>query len=209
MALCVLVVEPGIGRQLGYGLRPDVTVVSPGNQRPGDAQRLPDMIQSGAPLVAARLAPGVFKGLVPNPLGPLWLYQRTPACVIGPWKGGKPKIVWPGFEMSFFLSQPAAVERGGVLTLRYIWHHPVRGPRYDALEAVVIFVDDKGQYPEAGGALWFHDTHECLNGWFRPGDLDPKKFYAYERMLFVPSNFPPGRYRILVALQKPGQISNG
>jgi hypothetical protein len=48
-----------------------------------------------------------------------------------------------------------------------------------------------------------------LNGWFQLSKLNRKVDIAYERVVFVPSAFPPGRYQVLVALQAAGIPQEG
>ena len=192
---------PVIGMQQGYGIRPDVTVLSPGNPRPGEDEWVPRQIRFGSPVVAARLAPGLFKGLVPIPLGPLWLYAREPACRVEPVGPQAPLAVWPVLELSDFKTDVPRVRRGGVLTFQYAWHRPVGKTPPGSLQVLVLLVDDKGGYPMADGGLWLHDTHDCLNGWYVLSTLDTRKTYRYERKVFVPSNFPAGTYRVIAALQ--------
>jgi hypothetical protein len=200
---------PVIGMQDGYGLRPDVTVVSPGDPRPGEKIDLPRRIQRGAPAVAFRLVPGLSKQLVPIPLGPLWLYAREPACQVESAGSGNPVAVWPGVELCGFESDHVLVRKGGVLTFHYVWRRVPGRTIAGSRQAVVLLVDDQGNYPMSGGGLWLHDTHDLLNDWFALSDLDPRKTYAYDRKLFVPSNFPPGKYRVIMALQPAAPPSKG
>jgi hypothetical protein len=192
---------PVIGMQQGYGIRPDVTILSPGNPRPGEDEWVPRQIRSGSPVVSARLAPGVFKGLVSIPLGPLWLYAREPACRVEPVGKKAALAVWPGFELSDFKINVSRVRRGDVLTFQYAWHRPAGKIPTEPLQVLVLLVDEKGGYPTADGGLWLHDTHDCLNGWYALSTLDPRKTYRYERKVFVPSNFPVGTYHVIAALQ--------
>jgi len=201
---------PVIGLREGYGLRKDVTVVSPGEERPGQREELAKKIHEGAPVVVARLAPGVFQGLVANPLGPLWRYERAPSCEKTPHRPAAPSAVWGGWELSRFGTPDPVVAAGGILRFRYTWHRGGGALPGERLQAVVLLADEKGEYPLApGGGWWLHDTHECLNGWFQLSKLNRKVDIAYERVVFVPSAFPPGRYQVLVALQAAGIPQEG
>lgn len=193
---------PVIGMQQGYGLRKDVTVVSPGDERPGDAVALPDRMRSGAPVVVAKLAPGDHPGWVLNPIGPFWRLGRSPECRVESDRGGAPLVAWKGLELTAFQASPGVAFRGGVVTFHYAWRRPP-GKKVDRpAQAVVLLVDENGDYPvPPGGGFYLHDIHPCLNRWFPLHSLDPSKTYAYDRKLFIPSNFPPGRYRVVVALQ--------
>jgi hypothetical protein len=67
---------------------------------------------------------------------------------------------------------------------------------------VTLFVDGEGRYLQDDGGPWLHDIHDFLNGWLPPSRLTNGK-RAYSRTLFIPSDFPPGSYQVVVGLQEP------
>jgi hypothetical protein len=68
------------------------------------------------------------------------------------------------------------------------------------MAVMALFADDQGNYWMRNGLFWFHDIHEPPSGSFK--GLEPGFVYEDKRTLFVPSDLPPGRYHLAVALQK-------
>jgi hypothetical protein len=67
---------------------------------------------------------------------------------------------------------------------------------------VVLLVDDRGRYWTRDGIWSFQDIHDLPAGYFtgiKPGFVSDEK-----RILFIPSDFPPGRYHLVIGLQKEG-----
>ena len=57
------------------------------------------------------------------------------------------------------------------------------------------------------GVFWLHDIHEGpLGGLSR---LKSGFIYGESRILFIPSDFPPGNYRLVLGLQKPVPAKQG
>jgi hypothetical protein len=103
---------------------------------------------------------------------------------------------------------PPEVETGGILTLHYLWARRGPGSEDGVGQVMVLFLDEKGNYPLQDGVFWLHDIHEPpLYSFAR---LKPGRVYNEERVFMIPSDFPPGIYRIVMALQKtPPEIQTG
>jgi hypothetical protein len=66
---------------------------------------------------------------------------------------------------------------------------------------VALFADEQGNYWMRNGVFWLHDIHEAPFG--RNSLMKLGFGYEEKRILFIPSDFPPGNYRLVVGLQKP------
>ncbi len=194
---------PVIGVQQGYGIRKDVQIVSPVYLSGPTQDRLRDAIAAGAPVYVTKLVSGLGRDWVYIPTGPLYQVARAPVWI--PVTGMRPPQVggWKGIALAGAAPEQGRIQAGGVLKLRYEWRKTGGAPLPPDLQVVVLLVDSEGKYPQVDGGPWLHDIHDWLNDWETPGRMKTGKTYAYDRWLFVPSNFPPGKYRVAVGLQVP------
>ncbi|HET9869383.1 MAG TPA: hypothetical protein VFR02_02635, partial [bacterium] len=118
---------------------------------------------------------------------------------------GKALASWGGLRLLFLRPEPATVMAGSRLQLNYGWERLHASPADGAEWVAVYFTDPAGDYPLKDGLLWFHDIHAPFGGGEAFGALAPGRAFGETRFLFVPSDLPPGRYRLWVALQRPGQ----
>jgi hypothetical protein len=95
-----------------------------------------------------------------------------------------------------------SVAAGGRLSLNYQWKRTGSSEADQAEQVAVYFVDRQGAYPLKDGLLWLHDIHAPFSGRLPWRGLRGGFWYGEERTLFVPSDFPPGRYRIVVGLER-------
>jgi hypothetical protein len=185
-----------------------------------------DLIEPGTP--PAKVAPLIEAALVGGrrffvtrqyPLAPGWsfetwgpLYRVVPGNIpdlptVSLTKD-PPLAAWHKVELRNLEVIPSEVEAGGILTLHYLWAHKGQGSEDGTGQVMVLFLDEKGNYPLMDGVFWLHDIHDPpLYSFAR---LKPRKVYNEERVLMIPSDFPPGIYRVVMALQKtPSEIRTG
>jgi hypothetical protein len=191
---------PVAGYQQSFGFRKDVEVLEPGNDPLLIGPRIREALEGGRPLYVTRkwdLPPGWSYQL----WGPL--LRVVPAGMVenpGPAARGKPLAAWGGLELTGVEVDPPQVKAGGVLVVTYHWARR-KASAEDASDLVVgLFIDLHGNYWMRNGIFWLHDIHE-----FPAGSLSswkPSFLYQDQRIIFVPSDFPPGNYAIAVGLQK-------
>jgi Protein of unknown function (DUF2723) len=198
---------PVVGYQVSTGLRPDVEILEPGKEGHDIVgQKMRDALVQGRPLYLNRS----IEGLPPNwyfkAEGPLLKATQEPPAFVRPAPPhARPLAAWGALQLMAVETSATTVAAGGRLTLNYQWAR-TRPSEADRSEWVTVyFVDDQGAYPLKQGLLWLHDIHEPFNGRLPWSGLHRGFWYGEERVLFVPSDFPPGHYRIVVGLQKPGE----
>jgi hypothetical protein len=200
---------PLAGYQQSFGFHPGIDLIEPGTS--------PNKI---APLIQAAFGEGRrFFVTRKYPLPPGWSFETwgplyrvvqgsIPDIQTLPMEPGPPLAAWHKVELEKMKVIPRQAEAGGVLTLHYLWGRKGSGSEDGAGQVMVIFLDGQGNYQVKDGVFWLHDIHEPpLYSFAR---LKPGKVYDEERVLMIPSDFPPGTYRIMAALQKaPAEINRG
>jgi len=117
-----------------------------------------------------------------------------------------PKVLWGKIGLVHVEVSPPRVEAGGRITLAYHWTRGGPSPFDRNGSVVALFADDHGNIWMKDGVFWFHDIHEGpLNSFSR---LNPGKECLEKRVLFIPSDFPPGLYHLVVGLQKKNPAKN-
>ncbi|HVM33277.1 MAG TPA: DUF2723 domain-containing protein [bacterium] len=197
---------PVVGYQLAEGIRPDLEILEPGREgHDAVGQKLRDALLAGRPVYVNRPLEGLPGNWYFKSVGPLLEITDAPPATQRPLSPGeKPLAAWGGVRLLSLGLSAAQVPAGGLLTLRYEWSRSSPGPADFSQWAAVYFVDDGGLYPMRGGNLWLHDIHPPFGGRLPFGRLAPGTAYGEQRVLFIPSDFPPGRYHLMVALQKSG-----
>ena len=200
---------PLAGYQQSFGFHPGVELIEPGTT--------PNKI---APLIQSALGGGRrFFVTRKYPLPPGWSFETwgplyrvvqgsIPQLQTLPLKPGAPLAAWHKVELRKMEVIPQQAEAGEILTLHYLWDRKGTGNEDGAGQVMVIFLDEQGNYQVKEGVFWLHDIHEPpLYSFAR---LKPGRVYDEERVLMIPSDFPPGTYRVMVALQKsPAEIDAG
>ncbi|HVZ80753.1 MAG TPA: DUF2723 domain-containing protein [bacterium] len=191
---------PVVGYQQSFGFRGDVEVLEPGTAPDRVRPRIEEALREGRPLYVTRTW-----ALPPpwgyQPWGPL--LKVVPAGMRAPVLPA-PKTVplasWGGLDLVGVGIVPQRVKAGGIVEIHYQWVRRRPSPQ-DRTDLVVgLFIDRHGSYWMKNGNFWFHDLHEPAGEGFaaiRPGTLREEK-----RVLFIPSDFPPGDYAFSIGLQR-------
>jgi hypothetical protein len=191
---------PVAGYQQSYGFRKDVGIVEPGMDPSLVAPQIHECLNQNRPLYVTRqwaLPPGwSYQGW-----GPLMTVvpdaveensRKAPAV--------KPLVAWGGIELQGVDLWPPRVRPGDVVEINYRWVRRKASPQDSSDMVVGVFIDPKGNYWMKNGVFWLHDIHEAPTGGL--AQLKPGSLLEDNRILFVPSDFPPGNYALTVGLQK-------
>jgi hypothetical protein len=191
---------PMVGFQQSFKFREDIQVLQPGCDPKVMEKTIRQSAAEGRPLYVTRKWP----------LPPGWRYEsRGPLLRVtsGPLSPEGRKSSLPSLEVSWgkigFSSvgiQPFEVQAGGWVEIQYDWVRQGKSPADESQALVALFVDEQGNYLMKNGVLWLHDVHALSPDWFSL--LKPGWVYSEKRILFIPSDFPPGRYHLAVGLQK-------
>ncbi len=195
---------PVVGYQIAYGVRPDVEILEPGKEgHDFVGRKMRDALIQGRPLYLNRPIEGLPPGWYFKAEGPLLkATQENPAVVRSAPPKAKPLAAWGGLQLMRVETSGTSVAAGGRLSLHYQWRRTGFSQADQAEQVAVYFVDERGDYPLKDGLLWFHDIHAPFSGRLPWSGLRGGFWYGEERTLFVPSDFPPGLYRIVVGLQR-------
>jgi hypothetical protein len=191
---------PVVGYQQSFGFRKDVEVIEPGIDPTRVGPRIQQCLRQNRPLYVIRkwaLPPGwSYQGWGP-------LLKVVPASGAGIGKKAplfKPAAAWGGIELKEVEISPQPVSQGQKIKMTYQWVRRKASPQ-DASDTVAgLFTDANGNYLMRDGIFWLHDIHEAPTGTM--ARLKPGFLYEDTRILFIPSDFPPGKYRLVVGLQK-------
>jgi hypothetical protein len=192
---------PVVGYQQSFGFRRDITIVEPGMDPARVAPEIHECLNQGRPLYVTR------KWALP----PEWSYRGWgPLMAVVPKAGTgvvlknasneKPLVAWGGIELQGVDLWPTRVKPGGIVEINYRWVRRKAGPQDSSDMVVGVFIDTKGNYQMKNGVFWLHDIHEPPTG--NPSGMKPGLLYEDKRILFIPSDFPPGNYALTIGLQK-------
>ena len=112
----------------------------------------------------------------------------------------KPLALWGGLELLKAEITPDTVKSGGRIEILYQWVRRKPSSQDSTDMVVAVFIDRHGNYFTKDNVLWLHDIHEPPMG--IAGQMDPGILYEEKRILFIPSDFPPGEYALAVGLRK-------
>ena len=200
---------PLVGYQESFGVRRGVDLIEPGTPPSKIAPLIQSALSNGRRFFVTRKYP-LAPGYSFETWGPLYrvVPGNIPELQTLPLAPGPPLAAWHRVELRKLEVIPPEVETGGILTLHYLWSRSGPGSEDGVGQVMVLFLDEKGNYPLKDGVFWLHDIHDPpLYSFAR---LKPGKVYNEERVLMIPSDFPPGIYRVVMALQKtPPEIRSG
>lgn len=192
---------PVAGYQQSFGFRKDVEVLEPGDDPSRVAPRIVECLDSGRPLYLTRkwaLPPGWAYGS----RGPL--LQVVPAASESsstppPAPPVKALASWGGLDLQGVEIEPPRVRAGDIIEVTYRWvrRKPSAQDSTDMVSA--LFIDSHGSYWMKNGVFWLHDIHEPPEN---PPNMKLGALYEERRVLFIPSDYPPGDYALAVGLQK-------
>jgi hypothetical protein len=191
---------PLVGYQKSFRFKENIGLLAPGGDPQTAALRIRESLAQGRPLYVTR------KWALP----PGWGYQewgpllRVAARPQAP-KGRKEKlperaVSWKGVELVAAIVSPVEAAAGEYVELRYSWIRTSSDQAVDSSTVLALWVDGEGRYLAKNGSAWFHDIHPVPAGFFAA--MEPGLVYEEKRILFIPSDFPPGRYHLAVGLQK-------
>lgn len=191
---------PVVGYQQSFGFRRDVEVLEPGNQPQQVRSRIEDALGQGRPLYVTRqwaLPPG-WSFLDWGPL--LKVVPTGVKAALSKEPPSKPLASWGGLDLVRVGLYPPKVKAGGILEIRYQWARRKTSSEDDTNLVFGLFIDRHGAYWMKNGVFWLHDLHAPAWGEFSA--LKPGTLVEERRILFVPSDFPPGDYALSIGLQK-------
>ena len=198
---------PVVGYQQSFGFRKDVEVLEPGMDSAAVGRHIQEALQQGTPLYVTRkwdLPPGwSFRQWGP-------LFQVLP--VASQQNRGlapklKPLAAWGGLELAGVDIQPAQVRAGGIAKITYRWVRRKVGVQDSSDMVVALFIDSHGSYWTKNDVFWLHDIHSLPAG--PPSQMKPGMTYEDTQILFIPSDYPPGDYALVVGLQKQEPVEKG
>jgi hypothetical protein len=191
---------PVAGFQQSFQFRKDVELIEPGTSDEIAHGLIQKCLGQGRPLYVTRqwaLPPGWFF----EAHGPLFRVTKNPVLSTARIPSGVKSLAgWGNLSLFQVRIAPRSVKAGGILNVDYQWARKGKGPQDDTQAVVAIFADDQGNYWMKNGLFSFHDIHDPLSGSF--SHLKPGLIYNEKRIIFVPSDLPPGHYRLMVGLQK-------
>ncbi len=192
---------PVIGYQQSFQYRKSVEVVEPGTKPEAVAPKIRECLEGGRSLFVSRKWP-LPPGWSFRAVGPLLRVAKNfePQTPRESSPRGSLLALWGKIGLVQASLSPGMVRAGGMVEISYRWIRRGESP-CDATESVVgLFSDEKGNVWMKNGVFWFHDIHEGPLGLL--ARMRPGLEYEEKRILFVPSDFPPGRYQLAVGLQK-------
>ncbi len=112
----------------------------------------------------------------------------------------KPVALWGKIGLLGARVDPPQVMAGGRMEVTYHWIRLGSSPCDRTDSVIALFADDEGNYRMRNGVFWLHDIHDGPQGPL--SNLKPGYEYTEKRVLFIPSDFPPGNYHLVVGLQR-------
>ncbi len=192
---------PVVGYQQSFGARKDIQVLEPGTPDWVTAKTIKDCLENGKPLYVTR------KWLLPpdwsyQEWGPLLKVVRGETDRFVPVPGiikNDQMAVWGDLDLET-VRVKGELRSGGWLEILYPWYRTGKSPQDQSNLVVALFVDRDGHYLMKDGVLWLHDIHE---GPFQTAaQVKSPSCWWDRRLMFIPSDFPPGHYQLVVGLQK-------
>ena len=195
---------PVVGYQQSFGFREDIGIVEPGMDPSWVAPEIHECLKEGRPLYVTRqwALPPRWSYSGWGPLMMVVLNESGAALK----KAGdeKPLVAWGGIELQGMDLWPSRVKPGDIVEMNYRWVRRKAGPQDSSDMVVGVFIDTKGNYWMKNGVFWLHDIHEPPTG--NPSGMKPGFLYEDKRILFIPSDFPPGNYALTIGLQKKSRL---
>ena len=191
---------PVAGYQESFSYRKDIELVEPGGPQSVMGAKVEECLRQNRPIYVTHQW-ALPAGWAFESRGPLWK-----VVLATPLKGQplrnivKPQAVWGKIQLLSVQIEPAQVKAGDFVTIIYHWTRRGKGIEDQSSSVVALFTDDKGSYPTREGLFWLHDIHEPFGSTF--ANLKPGLEYVEKRIVMIPSDYPPGNYQLMLALQK-------
>jgi hypothetical protein len=191
---------PVVGFQQSFRFRTDIQVMEPGSDPKVMEKNIRLSVVEGRSLYVTRKWP-LPAGWRYEPRGPLLRVTSEPlSSEAGKEPKTSPEVSWERIGFSSVCIKPSEVQAGGWAEIDYNWVRQGKSAADESRALIALFVDDEGNYLLKNGVHWLHDIHALSPGWISL--MKPGRMYTEKRILFIPSDFPPGHYRLAVGLQK-------
>ncbi len=191
---------PVAGYQESFNYRKDIELIEPGGPPAAMGAKVEKCLRRNRPIYVTHQW-ALAKGWVFQGVGPLWkVVLATPLKGQSFQAAAKPQAVWGNIQLRSVQIEPSQLKAGGFVTVTYHWIRTGRSVQDQSSSVVVLFTDDKGNYPTRDGLFWLHDIHEPFGSTF--SGLKPGLEYVEKRVVMIPSDYPPGKYQLMLALQK-------
>ncbi len=193
---------PVAGYQQSFDFKKSVDVLEPGTNPKIVGEKIKQCLEKGNSLFVSRKWP-LPEGWHFRAVGPLLKVTQETSLEEPPKipPGLRPAAFWGKIALVKTLVLPGKVQAGGKVEVTYRWVRMGAGESDSTDSVVALFADDQGNYFMKNNVFWLHDIHEGPLGHL--GLMRPGYLYEEKRILFIPSDFPPGRYHLVVGLQKP------
>jgi hypothetical protein len=191
---------PVAGYQESFNYRKDIELVEPGGSQSVMGAKVEECLRQNRPIYVTHQW-ALPAGWAFESRGPLWK-----VVLAIPLKGypvpmiTKPQAVWGKIQLLSVQIEPVQVKAGDFVTVTYHWTRREKSVEDQTSSVVALFTDDKGSYPTREGLFWLHDIHEPFGSTF--ANLKPGLEYVEKRVVMIPSDYPPGKYQLMLALQK-------
>jgi hypothetical protein len=191
---------PVAGYQESFNFRKDVELVEPGTPQPVMGAKVEECLKQNRPIYVTHQW-ALPSGWTFESLGPLWkVVLSAPLTGYKPKAVSKPQASWGKINLLSVQIDPPRVKAGDFVTVTYHWERTGKSVYDQTDSALVLFTDEKGSYSTREGLFWLHDIHEPFGRLFT--GLKPGLEYVEKRVVMIPSDYPPGKYQLMLALQK-------
>jgi hypothetical protein len=198
---------PVAGYQESFNYRKDIELVEPGGPPSVMGAKVEECLRENRPIYVTHQW-ALPKGWAFYGLGPLWkVVLPTPLKGQPLPTDAKPQAAWGKIQLISVQIEPAQLKAGGFVTVTYRWTRRGKSIEDQSSSVVALFADDKGSYPTREGVFWLHDIHEPFGSTF--ANLKPGLEYVEKRVVMIPSDYPPGKYQLMLALQKQNVKETG
>jgi hypothetical protein len=192
---------PVVGYQRSFGDDKNIDLIEPGTDPSVIGPKIISALAQGRTLYVTRkwdLPPGWSYADV----GPLFKVIRLSNGAQG--RRVSPKAPglasWGKFRLLGLDIQPGRVKAGDAVTMTYHWVRSGPSPQDDSDMVVALLVDGQGNYLTRDGVFWVHDIREVpMESLYR---VPVGRETVEKRILFIPSDYPPGSYQWMVGLQR-------
>ena len=191
---------PVAGYQQSFNFRKDIELIEPGTSQEVIGQKVEECLKQNRPIYVTHQW-ALPSGWAFESWGPLWkVVIAAPLKGYKPTAVLKPQVSWGKIQLLSVQIEPAKVKAGDFVMVTYHWERTGLS-LYDKTDSMLaLFTDEKGSYSTREGLFWLHDIHEPFGTVFT--DLKPGLEYVEKRIVMIPSDYPAGRYQLMLALQK-------
>lgn len=191
---------PVAGYQESFNYRKDIELVEPGGPQSVMGSKVEECLRQNRPIYVTHQW-ALPKGWAFESMGPLWkVVLATPLKGYPVKTTAKPQAGWGKIQILSVQIEPAQVMAGDFVTITYQWTRKGKSVDDQSSSVLALFTNEKGSYSTREGLFWLHDIHEPFGSTF--ANLKPGLEYVEKRVVMIPSDYPPGKYQLMLALQK-------